>query len=222
MTTLHDLSQKLSPDMSVPPGLPQPRFEPLRRVPQFRSNVTHYSFSSHVGTHMDAPFHYFVERAHLDEIELDRFRGPGFVVPIRRHQLEQVTVDDIAPYREQLRDTSFVLLSSGWARHYGTAEYFNHPFLSEEVAQELVDLGVSCVILDVMTPDAALPVRPENHDGPVHRILLGNDVLIVENAASMTHLEGRQVNVLAFPVAIQQSDGAPVRLVVEADSDAGE
>lgn len=219
MTALHDLSQRFSPDMTVPPGLPEPRFEPLRRVPEHRSNVTEYSFSSHLGTHMDAPFHYFVERAHLDEIELDRFRGAGFVVPIERQALEEVTVQDLAPYREQLRDTPFALLSSGWAKHYGTAEYFNHPFLSEEAAQELVDLGVSCVILDVMTPDAAIPVRPENHDGPVHRILLGNDVLIVENAASMAGLEGRRVDVLAFPVAIRASDGAPVRLVVETEGD---
>jgi arylformamidase len=208
--------------MSVPPGLPQPTFETLKRVGEHRSNVTQYSFSSHMGTHMDAPFHYFAERAHLDEIDVNRFRGAGFVVPIRRERLAAISPDDFSQYRDQMRGASFVLLSTGWAKHFGTDEYLNHPYLSEDAAQELVDLDIGCLILDTLTPDAAIPVRPADHTGPVHQILLGNDVLIVENAAAMTGLEGRRVEVFAFPIAIAKSDGAPVRIVVDSDGRSAE
>jgi arylformamidase len=181
--------------------------------------MTEYTFGSHTGTHMDAPFHYFPDSPHLDEIDLHRFRGDGFVVPMRKAPLTAVTPEDIAPYREQIRGLPFVLLSFDWARHFGTSEYFNHPYLGEEAAEYLVSLGVGCIVLDTLTPDAAIPVRPDHHIGPIHRILLGNDVLIVENAASLNAIENRRIVVSAFPMPIRASDGAPVRLVADIEDD---
>ena len=58
MGTMHDLSHKLGPEMTVTPGLPPPKFEQVWRIPEQMANVTYYSFSSHIGTHMDAPLHF--------------------------------------------------------------------------------------------------------------------------------------------------------------------
>src|SRR4051812_43797529 len=123
MGRLHDLSQRFSPTMSYPPALAAPTFERIMRVPEHKSHVSHYSFSSHVGTHMDAPFHYYPAKPFLDQVELERFRGAGFVVPFRKERLSQITPDDLAPYREQIAAAPFALLSTGWAQHFGTEEY---------------------------------------------------------------------------------------------------
>jgi kynurenine formamidase len=181
--------------------------------------MTEYTFASHTGTHMDAPFHYFPAAPHLDEIDIQRFTGKGFVVPLRKPPLSEVVKDDLVAYESQMRDSPFVLLSFDWARHFGTKAYFDHPYLGEEAAEYLVSLSVGCLVLDTLTPDAAIPVRPPDHTGPIHRILLGNDVLIVENAASLSPIENRQVTVSAFPMHIRASDGAPVRLVAEVDDE---
>jgi kynurenine formamidase len=213
--TLHDLSHKLSPSLPTTPGMPAARFDEVWRVPERMANVTLYSFSSHFGTHMDAPRHYYNEGASLDEYDVSRFRGPGFVVPVAGARETEITPAEIAPYRDEIAEAPFVLLSTGWAHHFGTEEYRRHPYLAVETAEELLALGVRCVILDVMTPDKPLSVDPTRSDGPVHRVLLGNDVLIVENAAPMAAVEGKRVEVMVFPIAIEDSNGAPVRLVVE-------
>jgi kynurenine formamidase len=215
MPTLHDLTHKLAPGMTVSPGLPPPRFEQVWRIPEQMANVSYWSFSSHLGTHMDAPLHYFADGASLDELDFRRFKGDGFVVPIAGTPRRTITVDDLAPYNDDLGTAEFALLSTGWARHFGTPEYREHPYLTVEAAQKLVALDITCVILDTMTPDLPLAANPDRKDGPVHSTFLGNDVLIVENAASMAAIEGRRVTVMAFPLAIDRSDGAPVRLVVE-------
>jgi kynurenine formamidase len=180
------------------------------------ANVTYYSFSSHFGTHIDAPRHYFADRESLDQLPIARFRGRGFVVPLEGRRECEITPEHLAPFRDEIARAPFVLLSSRWADHFGADEYRRHPYLGTAAAELLVEFGATCVILDVMTPDLPLSVNPDRNDSPVHRILLGNGVLIVENAASMRAIEGMHVDVLAFPIAIEEADGAPVRLVVEA------
>ena len=48
----------------------------------------------------------------------------------------------------------------------------------------------------------------------VHKILLGNEVLIIENLTNLNGLEGQDFNVHAFPIK-NQLDGALVRVVAE-------
>jgi kynurenine formamidase len=49
---------------------------------------------------------------------------------------------------------------------------------------------------------------------PVHRILLENRILIIENLANLDRLpEGRFFELLCLPLHIAESDGAPTRVV---------
>src|SRR3989344_3535557 len=49
---------------------------------------------------------------------------------------------------------------------------------------------------------------------PIHRILLGNDILIIENLTNLGVLAGKESTIYAFPIKLQ-IDGAPVRVVAE-------
>ncbi|WP_436664399.1 cyclase family protein [Alicyclobacillus acidoterrestris] len=180
-----------------------------------RSNVTEYTFRSHTGTHIDAPYHYYPDGMFLDDIPLERFRGRGFVVPMHKRRLEAITTDDLTPYADRIRSLPFVMLSFGWAKYYGSEEYYNHPYISEDAAKTLVDLKVGCVAIDTLTPDVPIPLRQPGYKGPAHLTLLGGDVLIIENLNSMQELENQFVNIYAFPVRIKHSDGAPVRVIAE-------
>src|SRR3954452_24173723 len=102
MGTMHDLSHKLGPGMTVTPGLPPPKFERIWEIPEQMANVTYYSFSSHLGTHMDAPQHYYADGASLDELDFRRFKGDGFVVPIPGTPRRPIVVGDLEPDPDDL------------------------------------------------------------------------------------------------------------------------
>ena len=55
---------------------------------------------------------------------------------------------------------------------------------------------------------------PDKPPFPIHKILLGNDILIIENLTNLQQLSGKRFTVYAFPAKFQL-DGALVRVVVE-------
>ena len=90
---------------------------------------------------------------------------------------------------------------------YFQPEYFNnYPAITEEVANYLVSKKVKIVGVDMCSVD----LKPF----PVHRILLKNDILIIENLTNLSELEGRNFKVYAFPIKLQ-IEGAPTRVVAE-------
>ena len=106
-------------------------------------------------------------------------------------------------------------LATGWGAKFQTPEYDYHPFISEEAARWLVERRVKMLGLDMITVDLPVSMRPNPFSYPVHHILLGNDVLIIENMANVEPLAGRRVQLYAFPLSIRGSDAGQARVVAQ-------
>jgi arylformamidase len=212
---LVDLSQPYFNGMSTSKAHGVPTFRTRALVTSLPTDIaiTDVSMSAHIGTHVDAPRHFFPGGRTIDEYPVDRFRGSGVVLDVRRHGPVPVTAEELSPIVADIRAGDFVLFCFGYGRLFGTPDYPDHPYLSDDVADLLVDQGVTTVGVDVPTPD-----RPEDSRGPgfawpVHHRLLGNDVLIIENlGANLERLIGQRVDISAPPLAIRGGDGAPARV----------
>lgn len=87
-------------------------------------------------------------------------------------------------------------------------EYFkSYPALSEEAAHYLVEKRVNMVGSDTCSPDGL-------EDYPIHRLLLGEDVLIIENLTNLDKLVGKEFTVYTLPIALQL-DAAPARVLAD-------
>jgi arylformamidase len=214
----HDLTQPLEESMPY-----SKKFDELGTPPQIERVLTHeddgaavsyYSMLTHVGTHVDAPLHFVEDGRTIDELPLERFTGPGVCLDVSRDEATEITVDEIERADGEVREDDVVLLYTGWHHEYGTDAYDPHPWLADEVAEWLVEQGVGMVALDTITPDLPGPMRPEGwSEFPVHRELLGNDVLIAEHLTGLEPLTGERLEVFAFPLEIRDGDGAQARFV---------
>src|ERR1700682_200586 len=74
-----DLSHVLSHELPTVPFFPAPRFEQIMSQPKHPMNVTEMQMVVHLGTHVDAPRHFFSDGPAFHEIPLDRLHGPGVV-----------------------------------------------------------------------------------------------------------------------------------------------
>ncbi|HEX3082756.1 MAG TPA: cyclase family protein [Candidatus Saccharimonadia bacterium] len=194
-----DLSVPLNVQTPVYPGDPHVKIEPAGAL-EADGWLDHVvTAPTHVGTHIDSPAHMLAGGKTLGAYPLERFAGRGRYVDVR------AGFDLTAIRKLGIARGDIVLLHTGMSAHYHDSAYYkNSPHIPEDVARYLVEQGVSVVGMDMNGPD--------EHPFPIHRLLLGGDVLIVENLTGLEALAGKAFNVYAWPVRLDL-DGAPVRVV---------
>src|SRR5512135_158227 len=134
-------------DLSHPLEHGQPNFAwdpkisviPHNTVKSIGYNITQVSFSTHQGTHLDAPFHFFDDGKTVDQIALERLYGPATLVDLAPgSDLEgktPLTVEMFEPYEEDFQPGAKIIYRTGWSRKFGTSEFFSdYPTLTLDAA----------------------------------------------------------------------------------------
>lgn len=213
-TMWHDLSQPFHEEMPRSSALPAPEFETLLDIDEDGANIQYYSVPTHIGTHVDAPLHIVQGGRSIDEFPLDRFYGEGVIVDVSTDAPEEIDLADVEEAPGDVREGDIVIFYTGWASRYGEDDYDPHPWLADEVAEWLIDMDIPLIGVDTITPDLPGPKRPEGWDAfPIHRSLLGAEVLIAEHLGNLEPLAGSRVEIQALPIPIAGGDGAPARIV---------
>jgi len=208
-----DLSHRITEELSRIPSFPQPRITQIRKIPEYRANVTEVHMVVHHGTHIDAPRHFIADGPTMDEIPLERLYGPGVVwhfdVPdhgvIDAKALERAT--------PRMKEGDIVLIDTGRARHVNTPAYMDHAHLTGEAAEWLAAHGAKLVGVDFSTPDLAANQRAPEFAFPVHYTLLSRGILIAEHVTNVAGLAGQRAEIMFLGLNIAGSDGAPARVV---------
>ncbi len=79
---IHDISVSLSNQMPVYPGDPPLRITREHSVPEAEFNVSDIVTGTHIGTHIDPPFHFIESGYTVDQIPLDHLYGKAEVVDL--------------------------------------------------------------------------------------------------------------------------------------------
>jgi arylformamidase len=215
MSKIIDLTMPFSEKTIPVPGHPRPYFEPLTTLEQDGVRNTTMTCSIHTGTHIDAPSHFIEDGATIDEIPIERFYRPGVSLdltdvaqpgsPITLEHLKKAGFDP-----SEVRDT-IVMLASGWTDQAWQSEklYETNPYLAQDAAKALAEAAPSALGLDFAVDDT----KP----WPNHTILLGEEILLIENLMRLPELPRSDFEVMAFPLKLVGETGGPTRVVVELD-----
>ena len=220
-----DLSHTIHDDIQIYPGDPAPSIRQGLTHEKDYCHVDVLTLGSHTGTHIDAPFHFLKKGKKIDEFPVQRFVGEGVLIDVSaKSDRELIETGDIEPYEKEIAEGDFVIFRTGRDKYFGTPRYYLHPFLSAEAAGLLVDRGVALVAIDALnidptyynddsTPQAKDLPDPEEYGYPVHDILLGNDILIVENLCNLDKIKPVRGVYSFLPLKLKDADGSPIRAV---------
>lgn len=205
---MHDLSHPMQSGMPTYPGDPAVSLSPHATHAADGYRVTACAFGSHTGTHVDAPAHVDPDGTELADYPVDRFRFDARLVDCRGVGADEaVTVEDLhSAGLDAVADHDLLLVHTGWADHWGTDRYLDHPFLAPAAAEWCAERGLA-VGLDTPSPDPF-----GDADLPAHHALLGADCLLLENLTGLDALPPR-CRVSAFPLL--GGDGSPARVVAD-------
>jgi len=198
-----DLTHSFTDNMPVYPGDPMPSLKQVASIDKEGYTDHLITTGMHIGTHMDAPLHMIKNGKKIDEIPPERCIGNGVLIDATKSN----KVDTSLLKGLSIKEGSIVLVYTGFGSNYRKKSYFkNYPLITEDFARKMVELKVKIVGMDTPGPD-----EPPY---PIHKILLGKVVLILENLTNLDQLLNiKHFEVMALPAKFH-TDAAPVRVIV--------
>jgi kynurenine formamidase len=213
---LIDLSHTVEHGLITYKGLPAPiicdylsrEASRARYAPGTEFQIGKIEMVANTGTYLDSPFHRYADGVDLAGLRLEQLAGlDALKVTARDHQPIDAsrfsTLKGIAG--------KAVLVETGWSRHWKTDQYYEgHPYLTGDAAQFLADAGAALVGIDSHNIDGT-------HDGyrPVHSILLGRGILIVEHLTALDRVPAAGFKFSAVPLKVKGFGSFPVRAFAE-------
>ena len=199
-----DLTHLITNHMPVYPGTEPPTIFDAYTIEKNGFAEKRLTFYSHTGTHMDAPAH-MIQSITLDQFPANQFIGSAFVIDADSHDIGK---ECFTPYESELRKCDFVLLRTGWDKKWGNNSYFsNFPAITKEAAEYLTSFQLKGFGVDTISVD-----HIENTDFDVHRVLLKNSLILIENLAHLDQISSGDL-LAVLPLKIESSDGAPIRAI---------
>ncbi|MEE2924509.1 MAG: cyclase family protein [bacterium] len=171
---------------------------------------------SHTGTHIDAPAHFIEGGKTVDEISLEVLCGPAIMIDFT--DLDRNTEISVELMESRFPESfpERVVLRYDWSQYFSTMKFYeDHPYLSSDAAKWLVSKGVKLLAMDSSMPDSSVQHEECSIDSPIHKILLGSDVVLVEYLTNLKEIKAKFFNLYVLPLKIKCGDGAPVRCIAE-------
>ena len=136
---------------------------------------------------------------------LDRFVGEAVLIDVTHVQERKLPKEVL--HNADIKEGDIVIFHSNLSNKWNTEAYEQEAFyLSEELAEELVQLKVKSVGLDFISPDEVT-----TETSPIHHILLGNNIYLIENLTNLDAINAKRFFFSAAPLKIKNSDGAFTR-----------
>jgi arylformamidase len=206
---IYDVSAPITNDMPVWPSDPPVKLTTQTQPSRDGSHsirVTAIEMGAHVGTHIDAPWHFVEGGKKVSDIPLDYLIGPARVVHIAGAR-------SIA--RGHLHDLNWqgverVLFKTDNSAHWNDGRFYEQfVYLEPEAAEFLVERRVRLVGIDYLSIDK---FHSEKH--PTHFALLTKNVVVLEGL-NLSRVAPGGYHMVALPLNFQDIEGAPTRVVLQ-------
>ncbi|WP_223585077.1 cyclase family protein [Sphingobacterium sp. GVS05A] len=211
--SLIDLSHTIEDGLITYKGLPAPHICDYLSREQTKQNydgdtsfqIGKIEMVTNTGTYIDCPFHRFADGNDTAQTELKSFAQlDAVMIHIPFTETLKITEDHLK--NREIRNRA-VLIQTGWDRHWNTELYYqDHPYLTEQAAMYLRDCNVKLVGIDSHNIDDTA-----GRTRPVHTVLLGAGILIVEHLCNLNKLPDQNFKFTATPPKFKGVGTFPVR-----------
>jgi arylformamidase len=209
---LVDLTLEITSNMITFPGYPMPTFIKWSNF-ETQGYVSETMFlSTHTGTHMDAPFHFDPNGRTIDQVEIERYVcNNALLLKIQKDSNQMISSDDITRSSKcEIKENDTIVFSTGWEKRIKEKDNYinNNPGLSKDAAEFLVEKKVNAVAIDCPSID-----KGTDSGLIVHKTLLSNQILIIENLCNLYRFNNQRFTLLITPLKLVGASGSPIRAI---------
>ncbi len=192
---IYDISQEVL-GCEVFDGDPSPKAEALMRMSDGATyNLSAFSMCAHNGTHIDAPFHFFIDGSTVDTLACEHFVGYAYVCPLEG----EITAEDAMRVLKAASSFGVGAEKRILIKGDGTVR--------EDAALVFAENNILLLGCESQS------VGPVDSPMAVHKALLSHGVVLLEGLRLTEVSEGVYI-LSALPLKIAGFDGAPCRAVL--------
>ncbi|MBL7697175.1 MAG: cyclase family protein [Chitinophagaceae bacterium] len=212
---LIELSHRMTPgEEEFELGIETMNVEEVHKTTVRRSGIWYIiqriTMSSHVGTHIEFPYHHLESGKSAAEYPLERLVGDAVLFNFTHKKKDEViTLEEIKNCGVDVKKGDIAIIYTGMQDLWKTPLAHDRPVLSVEATRYLViDKGIHAIGTDA----TGLEVRGTDFQ-PVHQLLFDNDVAMIESMTNLDKLSGKRFSIIILPLMIEGMDACPVRIV---------
>ena len=189
----------------------------LEGAPVTNSMNTVITINSHVGTHIDAPRHFYSDGEPVDRLPLERLVMCEAVVIDVSHKAagEAVTAEDLERSGVRPKASEVAVIKTRWTdRAWGTPEFWSQMiYLHPSVGEWTERCGVAAVAMDCFPEIPFWRITPgPNERGANHKRWLKAGIPMIQMLTNLDKL-GPRFTIVALPLKLKGMDGSPARVI---------
>lgn len=168
---------------------------------------TEITLSSHSGTHVDAPSHFFRDGKTIDQLDLHRLIGNAVILDLR-HVAEEIVREDLQAVGDRFGSDDIVLLKTTNSFTQAVDHFTPHfIYLHASGAAYLAEKKVKAVGIDYLGIE-------RNQPGHLtHKTLIEHDIAIIEGLR-LEHAQAKRYEFYCLPLYTIGLEAAPARAVL--------
>lgn len=193
------------------------RVDLLADAPAIGSMNTVIALNTHVGTHVDAPRHFYADGEAIDRMPLDRMvlRKAVVLDMSRKRAGEGVTAADLDRAGAAPAAGEVAVIKTLWTdRAWGKPEFWQDTiYLDPSVGAWMEQRGVAAVAMDCFPekPFWKMTLTPEER-GANHKRWLKAGIPLIQMLTNLDRIAPR-FTLIALPLRLEGMDGSPARVI---------
>jgi len=167
------------------------------------------TFCTHVGTHIEAPYHHVKDGMDIADLPVYKLVGNCVVLDFSsKKDKDAITLEEIKKYDDLVREDDLVFIRTGMDKHYGTSRWMEMPYLTEEANRWLINKKIACLGMD----SAGLEIPGTDYQ-PNHTSLFKAQIPQIESLTNLDKIENGKYIVIVLPLPIKGLDASPLRVI---------
>jgi arylformamidase len=172
--------------------------------------MTKINLWSHVGTHMEAPFHYQEDGMDIAGVPLQQVVGECLLVDFSdKGVAEPISLAELQERCGELRPNDILFVRTGLDHNYRTKRSHDRPYFSEEAVRWLAQ-GVQIACLGVDCSGIEERTQPRQ---PNHKMLFDHGIPLIEHLAHLDQITAERFYVVAVPLRMRGVDASPLSVI---------
>lgn len=209
-----DLSHKLFPGkeeygLKIKTRFTDEVLSGYKRRPDIWYILQDVTMSSHIGTHIEFPYHHLRDGQDAFAFPVEKLIGEAVLLDFSsKKNNEAIDINDLKKYGKRIKRGDIVLIKTGRDKFYGTEHAHERPYLTHEAVKWLVKKKINCIGIDA----TGLEIKGTD-DQPNHTTLFENGIPLIESMANFNKLKRDRFLIFILPLPIKGLDSSPVRIM---------